>query len=45
MVVRGRITPIAVMAGLIIMIVALVYVVVNHAHSLPSEEAPLHQSK
>jgi hypothetical protein len=38
----ARIKPVAVIAGLVIMIAALVYIALNRAHSAPPE-APLHQ--
>jgi len=44
MLVRGRITPVAVIGGLVIMIAALVYVVLDHAHSTPPQSPPMHQS-
>lgn len=43
MLVGGRITPVAVIGGLIIMIAALVYVLLNRAHSTPVQNAPMHQ--
>jgi hypothetical protein len=45
MLVRGRITPVAVIGGLVIMIAALLYVVLNRAHSAPPQTPPLHQSR
>jgi hypothetical protein len=44
MLVRGRITPVAVIAGLVIMILALVYAAFNRAHSVSPRPTPLHDS-
>jgi len=41
----GRVRPVAVIAGLVIMIAALVYVVLNRAHSAPTQAPPLHQPR
>ena len=45
MLVGGRITPVAVIGGLVIMVVALIYVLLNRAHSAPPQSPPLHQSR
>jgi hypothetical protein len=45
MLVRGRITPVAVIGGLVIMIAALLYILLNRAHSTPPPTPPLHQSR
>ena len=42
MLVGARIKPVAVIAGLLIMIAALVYISLSRAHSAPPR-APLHQ--
>ena len=44
-VVRGRITPIAVIAGLAIMILALVYLALNRSHALALKAPPIHQAR
>jgi len=43
--VRGRITPIAVVAGLVIMILALVYAALNRSHALAPKTPPIHQTR
>lgn len=42
MLVGGRITPVAVIGGLIIMIAALIFVALSRSHSAPPQ-APMHQ--
>jgi hypothetical protein len=44
MLVGTRVRPVAVIAGLIIMVIALVYIALNRAHSAPPQ-TPLHQSR
>jgi len=46
MVIRGRITPVAVIGALVIMVTALLYVALNRSHEVgPTSPAPSHQSR
>jgi hypothetical protein len=44
MVVRGRVTPFAIVAAIIVMIAALIYVGLNRSHAV-APHPPLHQAR